>query len=75
MSKKYFCDHCEREVHKSKKVSITTNSENTGFNILKGNTNEVFFIHRKNFFRLDYCSMNCMVKDITNSRYEAVKVK
>jgi hypothetical protein len=76
MSKHYTCDHCDNEVHWSRKVSITTNGDNASFNIIQGNsTHYKEFIHRKNFYRLDYCNVNCMIKSLTSSKYEAVKVK
>ena len=74
MSKHYKCDHCDREVHYSKKVSITGNDDSS-FNVLKGNCSDGgSFIHRKNFYRMDFCDLNCMVKSFTNSKYKVVKV-
>lgn len=73
MSKHYMCDHCDSEVHHSKKVSITTNSDDRGFNILQGDSSHSGeYIHRKNFFRMDFCNVNCMVRSLTNDKYEAV---
>ena len=76
MSKKYFCDHCDNEIHFSKKVSITTNGEDASFNILKGESrDEGEYIHRKNFFRLDYCNVDHMIRSLTSNKYAAVKLE
>ncbi len=76
MSKLYICDHCDCEVHWSRKVSITPNGDNASFNILQGDSShDGEYIHRKNFFRLDFCNVNCMVKSLTGSKYKAVRVE
>jgi len=75
MSKKYFCDHCEMEIYYSNKVSITNHSDIGGFNILKGETTDKFFIHKKNFDRLDYCNVDHMVRGITGNKYRAIEIE
>ena len=75
MSKHYTCDNCDNTIHPSKKVSITTNSEGATFNILKGDSRRTGeFIHRKNFYRLDYCNVDCMIRSLTSNKYKAVKL-
>tara|TARA_R110000850_G_scaffold253958_1_gene379211 strand:- start:211 stop:465 length:255 start_codon:yes stop_codon:yes gene_type:complete len=72
MSKHYMCDHCDSEIHFSKKLSITANE---GFNILMGDSSkDKEYIHRKNFYRLDFCNINCMVQSLSQSKYKAVKL-
>ena len=75
MSKRYYCDHCDREILYSNKVSITNTNNKGGFNILKGEPTDKEFIHRKNFTRLDYCDVDHMVRDLTSNKYKAVKLE
>ena len=76
MSKHYMCDHCDSEIHYSKKVSVTTNGDHATFNILKGDlAHDGEYIHRKNFFRLDFCNIDCMVRSLTSNKYKAVKLE
>ena len=75
MSEHYTCDNCDAVIHPSKKVSITTNSEDATFNILKGDSRHTGeLIHRKNFYRLDYCNVDCMIRSLTSNKYKAVKL-
>lgn len=76
MSKHYKCDNCESEIHYSKKVSVTANGENATFNILKGDSaHSGEYIHRKNFYRLDYCNVDCMIRSLTGNKYKAIKLE
>ncbi len=74
MSKRYYCDRCDREIYQGNKLSITTNEKIVGFNIIQGDEfHDGERVEMKNFMRLDYCDINCLVRHATGGKYSAIE--
>jgi hypothetical protein len=74
MSKKYFCDHCDTELHERSKLSITPHDGKSGIDIHQGDHNSgEFFIHRNNFSRFDFCDLDCMVQCLSGGKFKVIK--